>query len=79
MVLGGLQGGLAMSSVTKDEASLRLKQRMQELQVVGFSSLGEFSPENHLEHLDEIERIVVARKNQAVSGLSSNPDSLDAE
>jgi hypothetical protein len=45
----------------------QLNQKMEDLSLEGFSSMGTFSPEDQLAQLDEIERIIEGRRQRSCS------------
>ncbi len=56
------------------DQSEQLRRKMAELSIDGFSSMGTYTPEEQLAHLDEIERLL-ARRGQYSSDHSAAPDS----
>lgn len=48
-----------------DKANVReeLDQRMRDLHIEGYSTMGKFTPEDQLDHVAEIEKILRGRKN----------------
>lgn len=64
-----------MSEGNAINQKVELARRMEELKVIGFSSMGKFTQQEQLLHLDQIEQIVTSRQAEARRQGASNPPS----
>lgn len=62
-----------MSEGNATDRKVELGKRMEELKVIGFSSMGKFTQEEQLLHLDQIEQIVAGRQAEARRQGASSP------
>lgn len=62
-----------------DDKWVEVERKMAEMKIAGYSSMGEFTPEEHLAHLEEIARMRALRAAAAAPGVSPPADASPTE